>query len=84
MNGRHPKTEEGQIYTIHQSVFFRKTHNFRPVHHETVTNMYSNALRALQEEKKFPAYIKKVQRPADIEAIRRNMPRSTILDEEIM
>lgn len=45
-----PESKEAQVNTMAKFAYFSKTFRFKPVRNRTVSEMYDNALFALQKE----------------------------------
>lgn len=68
---------------IHRCRFYSKINNFKPVQHMVVSILYEKAVRAVEKEKTFPAFITNNEWPVKKPTLSENMLKCTELYEEL-
>lgn len=80
MNASGEHGERAQILTIYWARDVCKESKFKPVRHETISNLFKLPLDAMKDVSKFILFLRPSSWPEEMAILRSNMLRYTILD----
>ncbi len=83
MNASSDTEVEAQCNTLHRAKEHFLLNGLKTIQYQLINHQFKMAMSALDEEKKFLKYLGSTEWPSQMISIRRNLLRSTVMDDEI-